>query len=276
MHVLRKWDIAILLSMGIGLSCWFWRFQAMPAPDFSTFLDVGRSLWHLRLPENMQRAPFYGLIIYPLSFLMPGPHAAWTAAMVLNAVLFPITLVLIYLVVRQYHERAAMWVACLAAINPFTLELMTRPLCETLLVFLVTLTLWLWRKHPGWAYLAACLATLVRPDVGGLILTVAVVDKSKWMVRMSHVILAAVPMVTWVLLARYTATDKGLVYYTQLLDPARWFEVQGWHSLAQTVVWPLPATVPVMVGLGLAICLSAWRAWPVMLFVGPYVLIQIG
>ncbi len=140
--------IVLLLAFGALVSAVFWRYQAMPAPDLSSFLKVGQELWTGQVPTDFMRAPVLGLLVYPLASVC---GSAWTAALLINAVLYPCNIALVYLLLRRHLPRAAMPLALLFAVNPYVIEMLTRTLCETLLICLSLLTLWLADRRSRWA-----------------------------------------------------------------------------------------------------------------------------
>jgi len=56
----------LLLAVGSCISIYFWNYQAMMAPDFVSFIETGRALWHFNLPSQFVRGPVFGLLVYPL------------------------------------------------------------------------------------------------------------------------------------------------------------------------------------------------------------------
>jgi len=265
--------MTIILAAFAGVvSILFWRFQAMPAPDLVSFLQVGKEIWSGRIPSDFMRAPLFGLIVYPLGLAV---GSAWTAALLVNAILYPLNVSLVYLVIRPYLPRAAFPLAILFAANVFVLEMLTRTLCETLLIFLCLLTLWLLARDSMWAYLAGALATITRYDAIGVLIAAILAGLLRRRYRRALLlgILSLMPLATW-MLGTWLSLRKGEhVHYVKLLSLSGLFELKGWNNLFLATLWPIPCSIFTIIFGLLMIVYGMWAAragWSLYLFGATY------
>ena len=163
--------IVLLLALGIFQAVWLFGHKLVPNSDFSAFVDTGHELLRFHLPSSYKRAPLTGILQAGLSFLMPGPHPDLSAGWLLNSILHPLNLVLLYLVGRRLVGSAAFYLALLASMNPPLIQMLQEPLAEMTFLFFTLLSFELLARRTPWVYLAAAAAaTMTRFEGAALIL----------------------------------------------------------------------------------------------------------
>jgi hypothetical protein len=197
--------LVILLLFGVYLSILYYGHQVVPNSDFTSFFETGRQLLSLQLPDTYKRAPVLGIFQAVLSNIVGGAHPDLTAGWVLNACLLPLNLILLWLVGRKIVGWAAHWIALIAIINPWVLQMAMQPIVETLFLFCILLSFYAIFHRSRWAYLAASVTTMVRYDGALLILIVFVVDMlerkkgESWFKPFLYAALSSVPLGLWML-----------------------------------------------------------------------------
>lgn len=195
----------VFLCFGIYYSILYFGHHIMPSPDFPSFLEVGRQLWSFKIPTNFMRGPVYGLLVYPLSYVVGGQHPELTAGWLVNALLQPCNLILLFLVGRQIIGKSALWLALLAILNPWLIEVFTKPIAEVTLIFFILLTFLFMFRGSSLCYLFASLATMVRYECTVLILAAFILDMIQRKSRKERIyafcysILASIPLGFWML-----------------------------------------------------------------------------
>ena len=209
-----------------ALALLFFGHTVTPHPDMWPFVRTGHELLAFETPTNFKRAPLVGLLQAGLSQWMPGPHPDLTAAWLLNAMLHPLTVVLLWLVARRFVGQAGFWVALLASINPWLVYMLTEGIAETTLLFLALATCYFVLRRSRWSYLFACLAMMARYDAALLLVLAFAVDIAHGKTarqRISAVVaatFAALPLAIW-LLATWSLWDaQGQTYYLKELGAA--------------------------------------------------------
>ena len=216
----------LLLSLGTYHSVLFFGHQQVPNPDFMAFQQVGKELWSFQLPTSYKRAPVVGLLQVFLSKLISGDHPDLTAGWLLNAILHPFNLILLWLVGRKVIGRSALWVAIVASINPWLIQLLTEPLAETTLLFFILLTFYFMFNRSRWAYLFASITTMVRYEGAALILACFVMDiiysrdKRQWLRSFVYSVLASLPLIIWLIGTFFSMGIRGEGTYFI------WFEIE--------------------------------------------------
>lgn len=206
--------IAMLLLFGAYLSWLYFGHQVVPNPDFPGFVRVAETLLDFKVPGNFKRAPVFGLLMVPLSKLMPGLHPVLTAGWLLNAVFYVFNGLLLYLIAKRFVGRSAVWPALLILINPWTIAMLVQPLVETTLVFFFLLTFFFILRRSSWAYLFAAIATMARYEGAALIVVAFVMDmicakdNRKRIKALVFASLAFVPLGLWVM-GMYFARDTS-------------------------------------------------------------------
>jgi hypothetical protein len=217
--------ITTLLAFGIYHSVLYFGHQVVPNPDFTGFVRVGHQLLSFQLPSSYKRAPVVGLLQAALSHLVKGPHPDLTAGWLLNAILHPLNIVLLWLLGKRIVGRAAPWVAVIAIINPWTIQSLTEPIAETTLLFFVLLTFYFIFKRSNWSYLLASITTMVRYEGAALILTAFVIDMIYGKNRRERIrcflysAMATVPLVLWMLGTFLSWESAGPSHYLRVFKP---------------------------------------------------------
>ena len=209
--------IIALFAFGVYHSVLYFGHQVMPNPDFTAFVQVGHELLSFQLPTSYKRVPVVGLLQAGLSYLVAGPHPDLTAGWLLNAILHPFNIVLLWLVCKRIIGRAAPWVAIIAIINPWMIALLRCPIAETTLLFFVLLTFYFIFRRSSWCYLFASITTMVRYEGAALILAAFVMDmiyhkgKRERLRAFLFSAIATLPLVFWMLgtFARWDSLGHG-------------------------------------------------------------------
>ncbi len=200
--------IVALLVLGAYQSYIFFAHQVVPNSDFPGFVAVGKSLLSFEVPESFKRAPVLGILQVALSKCIGGNHPVLTAGWLLNALLYPINLLLFYLIGCHFladpfgivstnnrkhnvssngktrnvstipiqHNWLVFGLTLLLAFNPFMLAMLVQPIVETTLIFFFLMTLLLILRRSRWAYVFAALASLTRYEGAALILVSFLAD----------------------------------------------------------------------------------------------------
>ena len=239
------WVLLILLGFGVCQSIIFFGYFPVPNPDFTQFLQTGRELISLRIPSSFNRGPLYSIIMAGLSRILGGEYPELRAGWIVNAVLHPLNLVLIWLISREIIGRAAVWIALLAAVNPWVIMTLALPLAETTLVFFILATYWyLWRGS-RWAYFFAACASLVRYEAVFLIPAVLIVDLRSATPRrrfrpLLRAFLASLPLTVWMLGTILHWAYESQNHYVTRLMPLTWERLtRALLFLWQAVFFPL-------------------------------------
>ncbi len=209
----------VLLGLGVYESVVYFGHQVVPNPDFTPFVNVARRLASFELPGTYKRLPVLGLLQICLGSIVGGQHPDLTAGWLLNAILHPFNIVLIWLVGRRLVGKAAVWVAVIAAINPWTLQMLTEPIVETTLLFFILLTFFFLLRRSSWAYLFASVASMVRYEGAILIMLAFIMDmiysrdtrQRLWAFLRASV--ASVPLGLWMLGTILNWSAEGEGYY---------------------------------------------------------------
>jgi hypothetical protein len=203
-----KWsDYAIkilLLAFGIWMSVYFFGFLASPNSDFPCFTQVARELLSFHQPSSYKRVPVHGFLVVLISiFTQSSPHPDLTAGWAVCAILYPLTIVLIYIVGKQLIGRSAIWPALISAVNPWYIQSLVDPIAEMSLLFFILLTFYFLFKRSGWVYLFASITSMVRYEGAALILAAFVwdmIEAKDWRRRGRAFALSAaacVPLMLW-------------------------------------------------------------------------------
>jgi len=212
--------LLVLLLFGIYQSVVFFGYKVVPNSDFPGFVRVAQSLLSFDLPSNYKRAPVLGILQIGLSHFTGGHHPVLTAGWLLNAILHPLNLLLLYLIGKKFLGHAAFYFALIVAIKPWTVAMVTEPIVETTLIFFILLTLYLILRRSPWCYLTAAIASMARYEGGALVVAAFVIDmldSSTKRQRIKALVLSAlalIPLFLWMLGAvleqKTTATGTGI------------------------------------------------------------------
>jgi len=93
--------ILCLLAFGAYQSILYFGHTVVPISDFPDLYRVGRDILSFRLPVRFMQAPGLGMLQVALSYVVGGHDPNLEAGWLLNALLHPFNLVLMYLVARQ-------------------------------------------------------------------------------------------------------------------------------------------------------------------------------
>jgi hypothetical protein len=209
----------VLFAFGVYHSILYFGHTAVPISDFPDFFRVGKEILSLHMPSTFKLAPVVGILQNLLVFVSWGSPPELTAGWLLNAILHPFSVVLLWLVGKRIIGRSAVWFAVIASINPWAVYYLTEPILETPLLFFVPLTLYLIFRRSRWAYLAASVTTMVRYEGAALILGAFVADiihrkDRRDVIRASvYLVLASLPLAIWLILTAVTWKGGGSHYF---------------------------------------------------------------
>jgi hypothetical protein len=196
---------AVLFAFGVYHSILYFGHTVVPISDFPAFFRVGQELLSFKIPSTFKLAPVVGLLQVILSYFLGGQYPNLTAGWLLNAILHPFNLILLWLVARKFLGRTAQWFAILAIINPWVLYLLTEPIVETTYLFFILLTFYFLLNRSNFCYLFASIATMVRYEAAALILAAFIMDliyrktKKQRILAFAYSVLAAAPFGIWML-----------------------------------------------------------------------------
>ena len=236
--------IVLLLGLGIYQSILYFGHQVVPNSDFPAFPAVARQLLSFQLPDSFKRLPFLGLLQVGLAHLVGGQYPDLTAGWLLNAILHPLNLVLLYLVAKRLIPRSAFFFALILAVNPWTLNMLTQPLVETTLIFFSLLTFFFLFRSSRWCYLFASITSIVRYEGAALILTVFVLDlilrktKNQRLRTLVFTLAASLPLALW-LLGNHYSTQPGVDNYISHFTTEKHIGLDYFNLLWETTFMPL-------------------------------------
>ena len=223
-----------LLAFGAYQSVLYFGHKLIPNPDFVSFAQLGHELLSFKLPSSFMRAPVLGLLQAALSYIVGGQHPDLTAGWLLNAILHPFNLLLLYLVgkrivgqggdlhrIRPAFGGSALWLAIIAILNPWVIYMLTEPIVETTLLFFTLLTFYFILKQSKWSYLFASIATMVRYEGASLIMACFVMDlihstgRRQRIHALLYSALATIPLALWLLGTLQTGTGRYFDVFTK-------------------------------------------------------------
>jgi len=234
----EKFVIILLLGFGIYISVLYFGHQVVPNSDFTAFVGVAKQLLDFKVPSSFKRVPMLGLLQVGLSKLVGGQHPELTAGWLLNAILYPINLILLYLLSRKVLGKPAIWFALIAIINPWTIKLMVQPIAETTLTFFILLTFYFMLRRSRWCYLFACITTMVRYEGVVLIMAAFLWDmidsktKRERIMAFVYSAMASVPVAIWMLGTRLTwksSQSHYIHHYTGSKNSLSYFPSNLWQ-----------------------------------------------
>ncbi len=233
---------AVLLAFGIYHSIIYFGHQVVPTSDFPSFTQTGHELLSLKLPSSFKRVPVLGLLQVTLSYLVGGQHPELTAGWLLNGLLHPFNLILLWLVGKRIVGRSALWVAIIAIINPWSIQLLTDPIVETTLLFFMLLTFYFIFRRSNWCYLFASITTMVRYEGAALILAAFVMDmihrrsKRERIRALLYSVIAAVPLMLWMVGTLLNWRSEGVGHYLSVLFSEKYTKLHDTGIEARTGV----------------------------------------
>ncbi|MBM4103354.1 MAG: hypothetical protein FJ263_04775 [Planctomycetes bacterium] len=216
----------LLLAAGIYLSIAYFGQKAVPNSDFTAFVQTGDEILHFRIPSSFKRVPLLGILQITVSrFIFNSPYPILTGALVLNGILYTLSILLFYKISRFFiAPTGSFCLSLLASLNPWALAMVVDPIAETAIVFFVLLTLYLIFLRSRWCYLAAMLASMVRHECFGLIVIALLFDlfdrqpKRQRLIAFGLAFLAAVPMLLWMIGTKVMTTNPDTTYFKHFLN----------------------------------------------------------
>ncbi|MFH1613704.1 MAG: hypothetical protein ABIG61_01280 [Planctomycetota bacterium] len=245
--------LALLFASGAYHSVLYFGHQVVPNPDFPDFIQTGHDLLSFRLPVNFKRAPVVGLLQVSLGYLIGGVCPDLTAARLIDAVLHPLSIVLLYLLGKKIVPKAAVWIAIIASINPWLIKFLTESAAETILLFFVLLTYYFIFRRSAWSYLFASITTMVRYEGAALILAAFIIDIIHYKTtrrRIKALICAAVasiPLALWLLCIILSWNSQEQTHYLKELGSMSGGKIvlaTYIRVLWETTFWPLFMPLP--------------------------------
>ncbi|MFZ9023933.1 MAG: hypothetical protein ACO3BO_04225 [Anaerohalosphaeraceae bacterium] len=242
--------MGVLLVMGVYLSMIYFGQKAVPNSDFTAFVQTGRDILHLRMPTSFKRVPVLGILQITLGkFMFTSPHPILTGALVLNGILYTLSILLLYKVSRFFiAPTGSFCLSLLAAVNPWALVMVVDPIAETAIVFFILLSLYLILSRSRWCYLAAMLASMTRYECFALIGIALLFDlfshqtKRHKLTAVGIAIAASVPMVLWMIGTKLTSTNPNSTYFKHFLNVDRngfdFLKMLWMTSFSSLLQWP--------------------------------------
>ena len=218
----KRFEIFVMVALfifGVYQSILYFGHTAVPVSDFPDLFRVGRDILSFQMPRRFKQAPMLGMLQVCVSYFVGGPeYPNLTAGWLLNAILHPFNLVLLWLVGKKIVGKSALWIAVIAILNPWVLYMLTEPLIETTLLFFTLLTFHFIFKRSNFCYLFAAITTMVRYEGVALIGAAFIMDmiyaenKRERIRAFVYSALAAIPLIAW-MLATVLTWKEGSTHY---------------------------------------------------------------
>jgi len=195
--------VCILIAIGVYQSIILFGHKVVPISDFPAFVRTGHEILSFKCPTDFKRGPVTGVLQVLFGKIAGGRFPDLRGGWFLNAVLYPLILVLTWLIGKRMIGKTAIWLAIIVAINPWTVYLLREPLADIPLLFFVLLTVCLIFRNSSWAYLTASVTTMVRYEGAALILAAFIMDmiykktKKERIIAFVYSALASVPLMLW-------------------------------------------------------------------------------
>ncbi len=196
--------LVVILAFGVYKSIALWGAYPIPNPDFPGFIGVGKSLLSFQVPQRFKRAPVVGIFQVLLTYLL-GPNNELNAGWLLNAILAPLNIILIWRIGKRFIGNAAIFLAIVAMLSPWVLRSQVNPIAETTMIFFILITFLFIFKHSNWAYVFASIAAIVRYECTVLILIAFLMDivtrktNKQRLLAFCWAAFASVPFLLWML-----------------------------------------------------------------------------
>ena len=206
--------VCVLIAVGVYQSFTLFGHKIVPISDFPAFVGVGRDILSFKCPSDFKRGPVTGILQILFGKLAGGRFPDLRGGWLLNFILHPLNLLLLWLIGKRLIGRTAVWFAIIASITPWILYMLREPLAEIPLLFFVLLTIYLICRNSSWAYLAASITTMVRYEGAALIVAAFVMDmiykktNKEKVIAFVYSVLASIPLMLW-LLGTFLYTDIG-------------------------------------------------------------------
>ena len=197
--------MAALFSFGIYHSVLYFGHQIVPNSDFPCFFKTGQELLSFKIPSSFKRLPVVGLLQVLLSYLVGTEQPGLTAGWLLNALLHPFNVVLLWCIGKKIVGKSALWFALIAALNPWLIYLLTEPIAETTLLFFTLVSFYFIFKRSHWGYFFAAVTTMVRYEGAALIMAAFVMDmiystsRRERILALLYSAAAGLPLAIWLL-----------------------------------------------------------------------------
>ena len=133
----------VLFAFGVYQSILYFGHTVVPISDFLSIYSAGNAILHFRLPTDFKYAPVTGLLQNLLATVSWGSAPDLTASWLLNAILHPFSVVLMWLVGKHIVGKSAVWATLIAAVNYWLVYMLTEPIVETTYLFFILLTIYL-------------------------------------------------------------------------------------------------------------------------------------
>ena len=304
--------ITAFLAFGIYQSVLYFGHKVVPISDFPDIVRTGHELLSFKVPTRFKQAPVVGVLQASLSHLVGGQHPDLTAGWLLNAILHPLNLVLLWRVGKRIVGKSAIWFAIIAILNYWVIYMLTEPIIETSLLFFSLLTFYLIFKRSNWCYVAASVTTMVRYEGAALVLAAFVIDmiyrksKRERIRAFLYSAVATVPLALW-MLGTVLTWKPGTSHYFNVLFTEKYTEVftdsvesrtgvlrhmrllwlVGFRSLLMPysgagedfveILWKLSkalAVVSFFFGSIYGLCKRQWKILALLIFFMPYFLLH--
>ncbi len=268
-----------LFVFGVYLSILYFGHTEVPISDFPDLFNVGRDILSFRLPARFKQAPVLGMLQFTLSHFVGGQFPNLTAGWLLNAILYPFNLLLLWGVGKKIVGRSSAWIAIIAIINPWSIYLLTEPINETTLLFFTLMTYFFMFRRSRWCYLFASITTMVRYEGMALILACFVMDmihaesKRERLKAFVYSAIAVVPFILW-MLGTVLTWKEGTSHYLNVFFSKKYSEgfsqsVKGRTGLLlhMKLLWQVGFR-PLVFATGEASLESIWQLSKVLAVVG--------
>jgi hypothetical protein len=195
--------VCVLIAIGIYQSHVLFGHKVVPISDFPAFIRVSREILSFKCPSDFKRAPVTGILQILFGKLAGGRFPDLKGGWLLNSVLHPLNLLLLWLIGKKLIGKTAVWFAIIASIIPWILYMVREPLAEIPLLFFVLLTIYLISTNSSWAYLTASITTMVRYEGAALILAAFILDlitrktKKERIIVFGYSVIASIPLILW-------------------------------------------------------------------------------
>jgi hypothetical protein len=221
--------IAVLFAFGVYNSIRYFGHTIIPISDFPDFFRVGREVLTFKIPTTFKMAPVLGMLQFTLSHFVGGQYPPLTAGWLLNAILYPFNLVLLWLVGKRIVGKSALWIAIIAILSPWVVYMLTEPIVETTLLFFTLLSLYFIFKNSRWSYLFASITTMVRYEGAAFILAAFIMDiinnksKQERIRAFIYAAMASIPFLLW-MLGTVLTWKPGTSHYFNVLFAKEYFK----------------------------------------------------
>jgi len=287
----------VLLCFGVYQSYLYFGHQAVPFCDFHSFIVTGREILSFELPSDFTRGPVLGILIVGLSHLIGGSYPEVTAGWLLNAILHPFNLLLLWLVGREIIGNSALWIALIAILNPWVVRLLIDPIAETTLLFFILVTFYFIFRRSRWSYLFASITSMVRYEGVLLILAAFVIDlmirktRRERFLTFLYAFLSLLPLCLWLL---GSLVSRMGIYYLRTINQDQYSLSRMIHqiwgvtfssllrSVPPLVKWSILITankvivsVGIVFGIIYGLTLRRWKVIALLIFLTGYFVIHL-